>query len=601
MLAGALAGLLLALSPAHIVVNSHIAWSNCLTPLFTTLGLWLAHRAVTQDRPRLLVPSGLCFGLGLQTHPVGALLLPGVAVGVALARPRWLSGPWPGLAILAALLGAANLLAANVWSGFEGLTYGGTVQAGYTGGEILTWQVYVERLRQTLWLLADSLAGVLAESGPLVGPFERRFGLVLLAATAVGVEALARRRDGLLFFAIISYLLLLPVVNGRFESSVPKARYIAPLLPICYAAIAVAVVEATAWVGRLRPRFAPGLTPRVLRGGVGVLVAALLLAPLAGLVDYYRSAIEAGHTNAALFQVIAGIEASRRPGERVYTERDALKTYTLGGGQWGEHIAFAAQVYGWERQALDVPHPRAQIVPRIVGPLLVRTSVATLLGKFYRVEPVPGTPSGSTPVRLVYSRGPQPQMLTSERQDERDDVPRPPRPPRVDLFVDGVTFPSALQFAPDGRLFFNEILAGQVRIASPSGELRAGAVRGPADDEGAGAGGAGASAGPGLRAEPLGLRLLLGGRRREPPDAQPAGPLHGARRSRHRGDRDPGRPPDQPDPLLQRRPQRRPARVRAGRHALRLARRDGAPQPGAGPVDPLRQDPAGEAGRHGAG
>ena len=37
-LVGLLAALLLALSPIHIVVNSHIASSNCLTPLFTTLG-----------------------------------------------------------------------------------------------------------------------------------------------------------------------------------------------------------------------------------------------------------------------------------------------------------------------------------------------------------------------------------------------------------------------------------------------------------------------------------------------------------------------------------------------------------------------------------
>ena len=469
--AGALAGLLLALSPAHIVVNSHIAWSNCLTPLFTTLGLWLAHAAVTRERPRLLVPSGLCLGLGLQTHPVAALLLPGVAVGVAVARPRWLLGPWPGLAVLAALLGAANLLAANLWGGFDGLSYGGTVQAGYTGGEILTVPVYVERLRQTLWLLSDSLAGVLAESGPLAGPFEERLGLVLLVATAVGVEALARRRDGLLFFTIVSFLLLLPVVNGRFESSVPKARYVAPLLPLCYAAIAVAMTGVLAWIGRLRPRFAPTVAAHVLRPGFAFLGLALL-SPLAGLVAYYRSAIQEGHTNTALFQVIAGVEASRRPGERVYAERGALNTYTLGGGQWGEHIEFAAQVYGWERQSLDVPHPRAQIVPRIVGPMLVRTSVVPLMGKFYRVDQVPGTPGGTTPVRLVYSLGPQPQMLTSWRQDERDDVPRPPRPPRVDPFVVGVTFPSALQFAPDGRLFFNEILAGQVRIASPAGELQ---------------------------------------------------------------------------------------------------------------------------------
>ena len=469
MWAGVLAALLIGLSPAHIAVYSHIAWSNCLTPLFTTLGLWLAHYAITRDRPRLLVPSGLAFGLGVQTHPVGALLLPGVAIGVAVARPGLLRGPWPWLAILAAILGAANLLAANVLGGFEGLTYGGTVQARYTGGEILTAPVYVERLRQTLWLLADSLAGVLAESGPLAGPFERWLGLVLLIASAVGIEALARRRDSLLFLAFISYLLLLPVVNGRFESSVPKARYVAPLLPICYAAIAVAAFETVAWTRRLRP----SLAPNVLHPVIGLLVVALLLAPLAGLAEYYRSALRERRTNAALFQVIAGVETSRRPGERVYGERTALHTYTLGGGQWNEHLDFAAQVYGWERQSFDVPHPRAQIVPRLVGPMILRASLVPLMGRFYRVDPVPGTPVDGTSMRLIYSRGPQPHMLASERQDERDDVPHPSRPPRVDVFVDGVTFPSALQFAPDGRLFFNEILAGQVRIASSSGELQA--------------------------------------------------------------------------------------------------------------------------------
>src|SRR6266581_3916310 len=38
--AGLIAGSLLATNPVHVLVNSHIAYSNCITPLFTTLGLW---------------------------------------------------------------------------------------------------------------------------------------------------------------------------------------------------------------------------------------------------------------------------------------------------------------------------------------------------------------------------------------------------------------------------------------------------------------------------------------------------------------------------------------------------------------------------------
>src|SRR3954469_839676 len=55
---GAFAAAFLALSPAHIVVNSHIGWSNCITPLLTTLALWLTHRAVTRNVPSGLASSG---------------------------------------------------------------------------------------------------------------------------------------------------------------------------------------------------------------------------------------------------------------------------------------------------------------------------------------------------------------------------------------------------------------------------------------------------------------------------------------------------------------------------------------------------------------
>ncbi|MGE3272871.1 MAG: PQQ-dependent sugar dehydrogenase, partial [Chloroflexota bacterium] len=462
-----LAGVFLALSPAHIAVNSHIAWSNCVTPLFSTLGIWLAHRAITQDRPGLLTASGLVLGLALQTHPVAVLVLPGVAAGVTLARPRWLRGRWPWLSVLLALIGSANLLIANLRGNFAGLTSALAVQAGYTGGEVLTVPVYLDRLRQTVWLLTDSLGGMLVETGPLAGPTAEPAGPALLAAGIVGFLMLARRRAPLLLLVSLCYVALLPLMNGRFESAVPKARYIAPLLPLLYAAAALAIVEAFRKAGQRLPSAVQGLR-LVLAAGL----LALVVFPLLGLTAYYQAAVQAGRTNAEFFRVVAAVEASRRPGDTVSIERAILRTYTLGGGQLAEHLEFAGAVYGWQRSTFDIPSSEDQTVPAIVGPMVVRGSILPQVRTSYLVEPVDGGLPGAGTLRVLYARGLQPHLLTADHQPDRDDVPQPPRPPRTEAFVAGLAYPSALQVAPDGRLFFAETLEGRVRIASSTGQLQ---------------------------------------------------------------------------------------------------------------------------------
>jgi 4-amino-4-deoxy-L-arabinose transferase-like glycosyltransferase len=59
-LVGLLAAGLLATNAPHVVVNSHVAWSNCLTPLLTTLAFWALFRAVRPPTPRppLIPPHG---------------------------------------------------------------------------------------------------------------------------------------------------------------------------------------------------------------------------------------------------------------------------------------------------------------------------------------------------------------------------------------------------------------------------------------------------------------------------------------------------------------------------------------------------------------
>ena len=98
---GLLASTLLATSAMHTAVNSHIAWSNCVTPLFTTAGLLVLARALRDARPRLLVPSGLLFGERSRRTP--------------RRRPYWWAAQWPCWRSV----GAGSRARGPIWQGFS--------------------------------------------------------------------------------------------------------------------------------------------------------------------------------------------------------------------------------------------------------------------------------------------------------------------------------------------------------------------------------------------------------------------------------------------------------------------------------------------------
>lgn len=117
---GVLGAALLATSPQHILINSHIAWQNATMPLYTTLCLaaFVAaantlRRAPGDTVPRrcgpLLALAALAFGLALQTHPGVILLLSPLALAFLAAivpgrRWRALRSPWLPVAALAGLV-----------------------------------------------------------------------------------------------------------------------------------------------------------------------------------------------------------------------------------------------------------------------------------------------------------------------------------------------------------------------------------------------------------------------------------------------------------------------------------------------------------------
>ncbi len=51
-------------------------------------------------------------------------------------------------------------------------------------------------------------------------------------------------------------------------------------------------------------------------------------------------------------------------------------------------------------------------------------------------------------------------------------LPTPAVPIRVETYVAGAAFPVSLVFAPDGRLFYNELQTGNIRVVSAGGQLQ---------------------------------------------------------------------------------------------------------------------------------
>jgi 4-amino-4-deoxy-L-arabinose transferase-like glycosyltransferase len=317
--AGLLAAALLAVSGAHVVINSHIAWANCTTPLFTTLATWALYRAVTEPgadlpsgarwRSGLFFPlSGLFWGLALQTHPLVATLLPGAALYVAWVGRSRLRTPWPYLGLLAFLLGYANVLAHNLAGGFESLTSAQRIRQDYATDDDAA-NSYAEALGMALLLLARVLGGAIDARAWPAGYLLDPAVLLASALALAGLVWQARRGNPLPLLLVISCLLLLPAVNPKFRTLI-SSRYVMPLAPLLLASLA-GPLAAALW----SPRQAGAA--RLLHWLALAATLVLLIAPLAPLSRYYARAFAEGDTNQRVYRLADEVARTRQPLEPI--------------------------------------------------------------------------------------------------------------------------------------------------------------------------------------------------------------------------------------------------------------------------------------------
>jgi len=334
-LAGVLAALLLAANGAHILVNSHVAWSNCVTPLFTTLTIWLLIRAL--DRPASVVrfgAVGLAAGLALQTHPSVVVFLFGAALYGIGRDHRLPLRPvcWAGIVSL--LVAYGNVLAYNALYHFDTLAQAQRVGAGYSGGEGIGLEAYGWSVLGSLVLLAQVMSGVVEPRLTAAAYVEDPRIVAAFAVLGLTICWAVVRRQWLLLLIAVPMLVVIPALNQRWQP-ILAARYLMPLLPLIAVAVgALLAQEARRHFRRPAAQWGVGLT----------VVGCVAVVHLLSLHGYYRAEIAAGRTNDGPWQMVWRVLDQRRDEEVLIVHADARRLPTGGGGNWGRSLQYLMAV-----------------------------------------------------------------------------------------------------------------------------------------------------------------------------------------------------------------------------------------------------------------
>ena len=321
-LAALVAGGLVAGSAVHVVVNSHIAWSNATTPFFTTLAFGLILPAVTRGSGPRLALGTFAFALALQTHPSVLFFLPGVALAVLLKQPGLVRGRWVVIAGLLFVVGYGNMLAYHLvlkgedaywqqakqlvpaWSRTEDDAIGRLdheQRMNAEGGSgLATYPTNLATLSGNL----PRIAANLIEPRPLLNDFLREPTFWLYGALVVaGLIWPLRHGNPLLPLAGLSFLVLVPLFNAKYEP-IFNGRYLMPVVVLAYAGLGTLVADL--W---------RSLRGSSARWALALAAAALVAYPLLPLLHYHEQRAQDGQVNYDLIQTAAAVAAARRADE----------------------------------------------------------------------------------------------------------------------------------------------------------------------------------------------------------------------------------------------------------------------------------------------
>ncbi len=378
-----IAALLLLTSPHHILINSHVAWSNSMLGFFTTALLLTLVLAIKRSQPRWLLASGLLVGLSLQAHPVFMIMLPGILIWFLIEPQgrRFMRTRWPYLGALLALIVYGVVIVHNLQASLYGVA---EAQARtYIWQTNPTISTYIENFGRLVLQLFRVAGGQL--DGPenpivLLGP-ALIFVVWLIAAAIYSIRAKLKMP----LIVVGAMVLIMPYISNHYGTIVTTrlTNHFTPLIAIMMGAAGAALVR---WIAQRRSSVT--VVRRLSFAAASVLILVSIY-PIAPLVNYYQARVVDGKTNAEFFALNDHI-TSIDSGAAVYLS-SSLSDLRLGGS------GNVGYVYDYFLSLDQLPHetlPPARILERLSTQsdrslLILNLHDLDLLGQYIPLTPQP--------------------------------------------------------------------------------------------------------------------------------------------------------------------------------------------------------------------
>ncbi len=326
--AGLIAAALLVTSSAHIVVSSHTSIANSLTPLFSVLSIGILVLARRSGSAWALGAFGIMFALAGETHPLAFSLAPGLVIWFFSSREQWNWFRRPGLylatgaafLVYSPVLLPALLDPANFRAGLEsrGYAFASDRSPGAYLGNLQNFGIEMVRMLGAIFPNLD------APRDYILRPLSLGYAALILGGVIHGL----RGAGGALVWGLVSACLLIPFLNYQYGDYPYFARYVTFLLPIiCILAGAVPAAIAN----RLRERWhssAPARVALLIATAIGV--AALVIAPLFAVQQYYDNQVRSGRSNLLLLDIAQRVTST--PDAQIYLDHSLVAGEFPNGG-----------------------------------------------------------------------------------------------------------------------------------------------------------------------------------------------------------------------------------------------------------------------------
>lgn len=386
--AGLIAASLFGVTATPVLVYSHVLHMTSLAVPLLCFGFWAVARAARDGSGPWLALAGVSLGLALQTHPLCAAFMPGLALWLwRQHRGRaLLVGRWGAVALALSLLAYSPVLLYHL--GFGTGPNGAPALSGVAEDLASHWAKglrYREGLTNLLRSLADALGG---KAHSLADPASRDpLVWLMLLLLAAGLWTAARRGRTLPVFLAASAVICLPLIMTGYQNTL-LARYSGLTLPALHLGIGLGAADWPRTVQSALKSVGAGQV-RMLGAGLVALLLTVAGGGLAGrLAGFYRAEDLARRSNDDLLRIAALAEGSGQP---VVLDGSIRRTNGQGTGPSG----VLQGIFTWRGVAVkkrSEPEELDAYLPAVDWPAQVIVADATLdvLDARPRLQPVTG-------------------------------------------------------------------------------------------------------------------------------------------------------------------------------------------------------------------